>query len=721
MSKIKQTFWHVISNYSIEIPTIQRDYTYGRTSAKTIRKKLIKTIFNALTTSDYLHLDFVYGKLKGLDNFTLLEKNKQSIDTLLHSLKNYANNLHLDVSYKTEAKNSNSSEIITFIPLDGQQRLTTLFLVHWYLAKKTNNDSAVKSLSRFTYATRNSSREFLQMLSEFPSQLIIENSSSISENITNHEQFFNFWKKDPTVNSMLVVLDEIDLFFKEVDYKSTWENLTLQNKITFDFFDLDDFNQTDELYVKMNARGKKLSHFENFKAWLIKSHSNNITVQDWKKKIDIQWNDLFWTYKPKKQTEVDTEYLQYFKNMFLGDYINQSDILDKNVLENIDKIRSSQHNEFLDIIQDSEIFKNNIHNYLSLLDIIDNDELLSYKINKSFLKISIGDFILKDNNSYNWPEATLYYALSRYLIKNKDVKEIKTWLRVASNLLFNTTIESPKLYKEACVNMEELNFEPFTELLLEKLHFYSNTQVKEEIEKHKLEKSNHNWIPIFTQLEQNKYFFGQIGFLLDTCNTSNLEEFNTQSQKINYLFSDEILGMPYLLNRLFLSFKVCFMHRGANQMIYSNNTGTLRIRNENWRIAFTHYNDVLKSIIENDVSSIKKIEQLIESNIKTKDLPKYLVVLLENKSLFNYMIKRCLRIYDNRVLLLSSTRIYGYHVELFTYDYFLKNQDKYDYFYSKNEEEIPGVKDKITEDIITYDLENDKYFSLNQQEVSLKN
>jgi hypothetical protein len=31
---------------------------------------------------------------------------------------------------------------------------------------------------------------------------------------------------------------------------------------------MDDFALTDELYIKMNARGVQLTEFENFKAWL---------------------------------------------------------------------------------------------------------------------------------------------------------------------------------------------------------------------------------------------------------------------------------------------------------------------------------------------------------------------------------------------------------------------------------------------------------------------
>lgn len=61
-----------------------------------------------------------------------------------------------------------------FIPLDGQQRLTTLFLLHWYLAQITPDQDLcdrlltalhrADGLARFTYETRSSSREFCDLL-----------------------------------------------------------------------------------------------------------------------------------------------------------------------------------------------------------------------------------------------------------------------------------------------------------------------------------------------------------------------------------------------------------------------------------------------------------------------------------------------------------------------------------------------------------------------------
>src|ERR1700733_372330 len=80
----------------IRIPMIQRDYAQGRASEAEVRDTFLDALKSALmlTADDPslpLNLDFVYGSVEG-------------------------------------------QQETRFSPLDGQQRLTTLFFLHWYLA-----------------------------------------------------------------------------------------------------------------------------------------------------------------------------------------------------------------------------------------------------------------------------------------------------------------------------------------------------------------------------------------------------------------------------------------------------------------------------------------------------------------------------------------------------------------------------------------------------------
>ena len=95
------SFWQLIKEHKIVIPKLQRDYAQGRDSGKVaaIRENILTAICDAIKgKTKPLELDFVYG-------------------------------------YTNQIK-SNEKDRKIFYPLDGQQRLTTLFLLHWYIAAK---------------------------------------------------------------------------------------------------------------------------------------------------------------------------------------------------------------------------------------------------------------------------------------------------------------------------------------------------------------------------------------------------------------------------------------------------------------------------------------------------------------------------------------------------------------------------------------------------------
>lgn len=253
----------------IIIPIIQRDYAQGRRDPETerIRNRFINSLYEAVV-SDPITLDFVYGDIDG-------------------------------------------SGVMT--PLDGQQRLTTLFLLHWYAAKKSGiPEDQYAFLSNFGYKTRYSARYFCEKLIAFNPSF----KKNLSEEIVDQFWFPLDWKKDPTISSMLVMLDAIDLKFKEVEF--LWERLKRQ-AITFYFLPIKDMGLTDELYIKMNSRGKPLTRFENFKAELeqcIKTIDVALAKRIMRK-IDRDWTDMLWQYRDAGNNDTDDvvtddEFLKYF-------------------------------------------------------------------------------------------------------------------------------------------------------------------------------------------------------------------------------------------------------------------------------------------------------------------------------------------------------------------------------------------------------------------------
>lgn len=269
----------------IEIPIIQRDYAQGRKipAVKRIRERFVKSLKDAIMPDGKgITLDFVYG-------------------------------------YRNEHG--------TLIPLDGQQRLTTLFLLHWYIARHEGiEEEALAFLKNFSYATRASAREFCQNLvnyipqfNEYPCEGEIY---TLSEEIIDQEWMPIDWMNDPTIASMLEMLDCLHEHFEKT--KDLWQQL-VNGRISFYFLPIDQMGLTDDLYIKMNSRGKPLTEFEHFKAeWeaCIKTVNEQL-AEEISHKIDTDWTDLLWAYR-NVNTEVgeniiDEEFISYF--LFLCDII----------------------------------------------------------------------------------------------------------------------------------------------------------------------------------------------------------------------------------------------------------------------------------------------------------------------------------------------------------------------------------------------------------------
>lgn len=271
----KYTFWKLLSEYQVEIPIIQRDYAQGRNSAKAIRNELLDSIYSALVNGKSIDFDFVYGSTE--------ECERKEGTTVIKKL----------------------------YPLDGQQRLTTFYLLHWYLAQKEKRiDDARAVLKKFSYTTRISSRDFCEMLVDIdytPCEDV-----QVSEYIKNENRYFLMWNHDPTISSMLTMLDAIhNKFFK---CGPLFDKLVSSNPelITFNYLPMNHYALTDDLYIKMNARGKALSNFENFKAKFIqRMKQSSLPYDRFEANIDGNWVYLLWDYRSSDNT-VDRQFMNLF-------------------------------------------------------------------------------------------------------------------------------------------------------------------------------------------------------------------------------------------------------------------------------------------------------------------------------------------------------------------------------------------------------------------------
>ncbi|MBN2837216.1 MAG: DUF262 domain-containing protein, partial [Fusobacteriaceae bacterium] len=210
------TFWELITDHKIEIPVIQRDYAQGRDSKKStsIRTSFIRSIIEALQKNEPLHLNFIYGKIKGIKDLKKLQENKKAIEMMLTAVKGYTESLDLDFSYDLNGEEKTLTNT-TFIPLDGQQRLTTLFLFHLYIFIKLGDEDSLKKLLKFTYLIRPSTKQFCEEI--IKNDLEIFKRKTFTESVKDSPWFFLYWLKDPTIKGMLTTLDEIHSQCKDFD------------------------------------------------------------------------------------------------------------------------------------------------------------------------------------------------------------------------------------------------------------------------------------------------------------------------------------------------------------------------------------------------------------------------------------------------------------------------------------------------------------------------
>lgn len=251
----------------IEIPLIQRDYAQGRPgdSVARIRAAFLDALHGAVTTGAPIGLDFVYG----------------------------------DVQEGT------------LRPLDGQQRLTTLFLLHWYLSWRANRLDQEHGWKQFSYATRPSARRFCEILVKTRPP-----ESAVPRAWLEDQCWFLFtWRHDPTIQSMLTMLDAIHERFAGADFEAAWGRLIRPEHpaISFHLLPIEQLGLSDDLFIKMNSRGKPLTPFEHFKARFEHALGESCPsrVDEFARKVDGAWADVLWKYRGSDDI-VDDEFLRYF-------------------------------------------------------------------------------------------------------------------------------------------------------------------------------------------------------------------------------------------------------------------------------------------------------------------------------------------------------------------------------------------------------------------------
>jgi len=555
-----ESFWTILNNNKIVIPRMQRDYAQGREKDQTairIRNEFIREIFDTLirfskdSTENPLDLGFIYGNID-------------------------------------EGKNE-------FYPIDGQQRLTTMFLLYWYLASYKSHgalpDEIKSILTKFKYQSRDISGSFCEQL-VCSVDIDVTSSNEISENIKDYYWFYGDYETDPTVNSMLVMIDKIDSVAKGLasENNNIEELIDLLMKdpqdcpVRFLFQDLQDLGMTDSIYIKMNARGKPLTPFENFKAQLL-TYLNNGKPQFGDDFIDLvngKWSNLFWKCCNKDAEKMDKSMMKLFLFLMRIEFIvNSTELIGSQTGTkdlNVRVINSSLEAEddytfvdhlFADEFKNIKIVKNEkkyefasdhpivsvdlfekIKKLLNCIclanagnETIDFSFIDSSEFNKTYLNEaeSFLRLIGASSKSATSTDEIKLVAYFSFLVKYADddsytfskQKELNKWMRYVHNLAANTENSSKEHYCYAinniCKKLDELNEDAtnILEIIADDSIIaadnsgFQKEQAKEECVKARLLLDNYNqWIGLISEAEKTN-LDGEIQCLLEF---SNIED-----------------------------------------------------------------------------------------------------------------------------------------------------------------------------------------------------
>lgn len=511
----------------IIIPKIQRPYAQGRQDGiygicTYVRNTLLNELFANFKTDEIFDFNFIYGIVRPSNDEYVMEL------------------------------------------LDGQQRMTTLFLVYWYIAnceltEEDEEDKTIRdALGRFVYETRSTSTVFCHKLASYRIDLSGQTPSKV---IRQAKWYFKSFDRDSTITAMLTMLDAIHERYIDQDDNALHTKLS---NIQFYVKSLGFFNLSEELYIKMNARGLQLSSFENFKADLT-NYISDIDYPPFKKlvplyrkdseetvefhfnfsvKLDSKWIDIFWR---KGFENFDASYMSFFSRFFACKYIistkdtvNDRDMRQDLTLRKIytDAEKLAETNEYLGFKEFESILTNHPEYVLTLDKVLDTFYQYDFKDSKKGIyemmvpaweKLSLDgdDFYSNINSKMTHIKLITFGAVIEFIeaFESFDTEFFKQWMRIVWNVVENTNIDSLTPVSSLIRKFSAIIHSIAKRMSGGESFYYALSQWKEdrtderenralleEVLKASRIAENDKWLPVLEDAEKHPYFRGMVMF-----------------------------------------------------------------------------------------------------------------------------------------------------------------------------------------------------------------
>ena len=523
-----------------------------------------------------------------------------------------------------------------FVPIDGQQRLTTLWLLYLYAYSKKQQKGEFHV--RMKFEAREYADDFCKKLFEHLESLlgnVDADNRSLDNIIIDQNWFLNSWLSNVTVRNMLRTLSVIHRKINSANFAGIWSSLVESSmpNISFSFLEMGEENGLDDdIYIKMNGRGRKLTAFENLKSYMDEHVSKLPFAEQWKVQMDNAWTDMFWKNRNKGQEqpeEIDDEQLYCLYNLLILYHINRPELIDR--LRNIKEDKSQLYEDLLAFLGKNEgadteliilsIFEKlqKARNFplvwfdrLRLMSVgfydfafrkLDKLAKLSDEFNNQQLYIGANTAdemtrtyrVCMCEGSFN-RTLPLLYAL---LASEEGVTSLYDWMRTMRNLILNTNIDSKKLPDVMRVidafAMECKSRDVYSILLSDDnvnsiLKVFDKNQVEEEILKASVRDDYYDQMNL---LENGRFFSGCIGVLFRLLPLQNKDGFDTISQENVTAYSSILLELfdgndngiackyddaeKYLLRRAMMSYPPYYFGR-ERKSCWSFNKGIVEWR-----------------------------------------------------------------------------------------------------------------------------------------------
>ena len=245
-----------------------------------------------------------------------------------------------------------------------------------------------------------------------------------------------------------------------------------QPAISFQLLDLNNFGLTDDLYIKMNARGKPLTAFETFKARyeqklgeLFPDEIRTIgtleySVSDYfAHRMDTSWADFFWERRDPESNLYD----QAVMNLFRAVALISRDPESESFIHDIAELRKRANKSSFSFFRNNGFLD---HRFAEILFILlemwcEGESGISKQLpnKKYFDEKKLFEKIVGEPTDLEFLEIVQFAGYVAFLYAHRDQFEpevFQEWMRIIFNLSVNTKYDRPPEMQRSIAAIQQM-------------------------------------------------------------------------------------------------------------------------------------------------------------------------------------------------------------------------------------------------------------------------